>query len=95
MPTNSYVAQVPPRGNRRTSRSWHPDRDAADSPIVEDHGEFRITVEFNNIKHDGHWVLRPGLDAELVIEAAEADVAGLRQAAATSQQPAVEATADK
>lgn len=52
------------------------------SPLVEDQGAFRITVEFNNLKHNDNWVLRPGLNAFLTIDAAQADVSGLEEAAA-------------
>lgn len=61
------------------------------SPIVDDTHAFRITVELNNFKINGNWVLRPGLDADVKIDAVEADVSGLKEAAELSapKQPMV------
>lgn len=58
------------------------------SPTVEDQGTFRITVEFNNVKSNGHWVLRPGLSAEITIDTAPADEQGLQDAVQASFAPA-------
>lgn len=38
------------------------------SPIVEANDKFRVWVEVDNTKVDGHWAIRPGQEAELNIE---------------------------
>ena len=38
------------------------------SPRVESGGEYRVWAEVENRKRDGHWVLRPGLTATMVIQ---------------------------
>jgi macrolide-specific efflux system membrane fusion protein len=37
------------------------------SPIVEANGEYRVWVEVENIEQNGHWVLRPGLEAQMTV----------------------------
>ncbi|MGC3967454.1 MAG: HlyD family secretion protein [Pirellulales bacterium] len=38
------------------------------SPIVQPGGEYRIWAEVENRRENEHWLLRPGLEAELTIE---------------------------
>jgi hypothetical protein len=38
------------------------------SPIVEASGEYRVWCEVENRQHNGHWILRPGMTAEMMIK---------------------------
>jgi hypothetical protein len=37
------------------------------SPLVEASGEFRVWCDVENRQHNGHWILRPGMSAEMAI----------------------------
>jgi multidrug resistance efflux pump len=38
------------------------------SPLVEASGEYRVWCEVDNRQHNGHWILRPGMTAEMTIK---------------------------
>lgn len=41
------------------------------SPLVEASGDYRVWTEITNRRIDGHWVLQPGLTAEMTIQLAK------------------------
>jgi multidrug resistance efflux pump len=38
------------------------------SPLVDASGEYRVWCEVENRQHNGHWILRPGMIAEMTIK---------------------------
>jgi len=43
------------------------------NPIVEATGDVRIVGAFENLSRDGQWVLRPGMEAKMVVHVDSSD----------------------
>ncbi len=52
---------------KQAARSSFPGRITFVSPLVQAGGEYRIWAEVENRRDRGHWLLRPGLEAEMSI----------------------------
>ena len=38
------------------------------SPLIQATGDYRVWCEIENRKENGHWVMLPGMDAEMTIQ---------------------------